>query len=110
MAKRTRRNGAISSSTGQRRNERAAFEGDAMATLIEGRGALIVTDMQQGGSLPLEEAGIPLMPGFAEQVERVVRVVDACRAASVPVVISQEMNRRDLGDLGRGREDPLHRG
>jgi biuret amidohydrolase len=76
-------------------------EEDTMATLIEGRAALIVIDMQQGGYLPLEEAGIPLMPGFAEQVERVVRVVEACRAAGVPVVFSQEVHRRDLVDFGR---------
>jgi nicotinamidase-related amidase len=72
-----------------------------MATLIEGRAALIVIDMQQGGYLPLEEAGIPLMPGFAAQVERIVRVVDACRAAGVPVVFTQEVHRRDLVDFGR---------
>jgi nicotinamidase-related amidase len=41
------------------------------------------------------------MPGFAQQVERVVRVVDACRAAGVPVVFSQEVHRRDLVDFGR---------
>jgi nicotinamidase-related amidase len=72
-----------------------------MATLIEGRAALIVIDMQQGGYLPLEEAGIPLMPGFAEQVERVVRVVDACRTAGVPVIFTQQVHRRDLVDFGR---------
>jgi nicotinamidase-related amidase len=60
-----------------------------MAALIEGRAALIVIDMQQGYYQPFEQAGIPLMPGFAEQVERVVGVVDACRAAGVPVVFSQ---------------------
>jgi biuret amidohydrolase len=72
-----------------------------MATLIEGRAALIVIDMQQGYYQPVEQAGIPLMPGFAEQVERVVGVVDACRAAGVPVVFTQEVHRRDLVDFGR---------
>jgi biuret amidohydrolase len=72
-----------------------------MATLIEGRAALIVIDMQQGYYQPVEEAGIPLMPGFAQQVERVLRVVDACRAAGVPVVFTQEVHRRDLVDFGR---------
>jgi nicotinamidase-related amidase len=72
-----------------------------MPALIEGRAALIVIDMQQGYYQPFEQAGIPLMPGFAEQVERVVRVVDACRAAGVPVVFSQEVHRRDLVDFGR---------
>jgi nicotinamidase-related amidase len=72
-----------------------------LAALVEGRAALIVIDMQQGAYLSFEEAGIPLMPGFAEQVERVVRVVDACRAAGVPVVFTQEVHRRDLVDFGR---------
>ena len=83
---------------------------DATAALIEGRAALIVIDMQQRGSLPLEEVGIPLMPGFAAQVERVVRVVDACRAAGVPVVFSQEVHRRDLVDFGRelDGEESIH--
>jgi biuret amidohydrolase len=72
-----------------------------MAALIEGRAALIVIDMQQGYSQPFEQAGIPLMPGFADQVARVVPVVDACRAADVPVVFSQEVHRRDLVDFGR---------
>jgi nicotinamidase-related amidase len=80
-----------------------------MAGLIEGRAALIVIDMQQGYYQPVEQAGIPLMPGFAEQVERVVRVVDACRAAGVPVVCTREVHRRDLVDIGReldGDEGP----
>ena len=60
-----------------------------MAALIEGRAALIVIDMQQGYSQPFEQAGIPLMADPAEQVDRVVGVVDACRAADVPVVFTQ---------------------
>jgi len=72
-----------------------------MAALIEGRAALIVIDMQQGYSQPFKEAGIPLMAGFVEQVDRVVGVVEACRAASVPVVFTQEVHRRDLVDFGR---------
>jgi len=72
-----------------------------MASLIEGRAALIVIDMQQAGYQPFEQAGIPLMPGFAAQVERVLRVVDASRAAGVPVVFTQEAHRRDLVDFGR---------
>ena len=51
-----------------------------MAALIEGRAALIVIDMQQSYSQPFEQAGIPLMADPAEQVARVVGVVDACRA------------------------------
>ena len=76
-------------------------EGDTLAALIEGRAALIVIDMQQGYAQPSEQAAIPLMPGFAEQVERVIGVVEACRAAGVPVIFTQEVHRRDLVDFGR---------
>jgi biuret amidohydrolase len=72
-----------------------------MAALIEGRAALIVIDMQQSYSQPFEQAGIPLMADPAEQVARVVGVVDACRAAGVPVVFTQEVHRRNLVDFGR---------
>ena len=72
-----------------------------MTALIEGRAALIVIDMQQGYSQPFEQAGIPLMAGFAEQVDRVVGVVDACRTAGVPVVFTQEVHRRNLVGFGR---------
>ena len=65
------------------------------------RTAVLVIDMQRGYYQPFEQAGIPLMPGFAEQVERVVGVVEACRAAGVPVVFTQEVHRRDLVDFGR---------
>jgi biuret amidohydrolase len=68
---------------------------------LRGRAALIVIDMQQSYSQPFEQAGIPLMTGFAEQVDRVVGVVEACRAAGVPVVFTQEVHRRNLVDFGR---------
>jgi nicotinamidase-related amidase len=80
-----------------------------MAALIEGRAALIVIDMQQSYSQPVEQAGIPLMAGFAEQVDRVVGVVNACRAAGVPVVFTQEVHRRDLVDFGRELDPPSRR-
>jgi nicotinamidase-related amidase len=87
--------------TNRARATGAPFRGRDMAALIEGRAALVVIDVQQGGYLSFEEAGIPLMPGFAELVERVVRVVEASRAAGVPVVFTQEVHRRDLVDFGR---------
>jgi len=70
----------------------AASRGQALEKLIKGRAALIVIDMQ---------LGFRTRPGFAEQVERVARIIDACRAAGVPVVFTQEVHRRDLVDFGR---------
>jgi nicotinamidase-related amidase len=68
---------------------------------IVGRPALIVVDVQQDGYMSDEESGIPHMPGFPERVERVIRVVDACRSAMLPIVFFQERHRRDLVDFGR---------
>ena len=63
-----------------------------MEEVIEGRAALIVIDLQRA---------FHAHPGFAEQVKRVVRVVDTCRAAGVPIVFTQKVHRRDLVDFGR---------
>jgi nicotinamidase-related amidase len=63
-----------------------------MAALIEGRAVLIVIDLQER---------FRSRPGFAEQVERVAQVIDACRAAGVPVVFTQELHRPGLVDFGR---------
>ena len=35
--------------------------------LIVGNPVLVVVDIQQGGSMPVEDAGIPMMPGHAER-------------------------------------------
>jgi biuret amidohydrolase len=66
-----------------------------MEEVLEGQAALIVIDLQQR---------FRAHPGFAAQVARVVRVVDACRAAGVPVVFTQKVHRRDLVDFGREQD------
>jgi nicotinamidase-related amidase len=69
--------------------------------MIVGRPALVVVDMQKGGNLPVEEVGIPHMSGYPERRQRAVRLVDAARAAGVPVIFFQEVHRRGLVDFGR---------
>src|SRR3954453_22207400 len=69
--------------------------------LIVDRAVLLVIDMQQAGFLPVETAGIPLMDGYADRIERVVSLVDRCRATGVPVIFFQEVHRRDGVDFGR---------
>ena len=69
--------------------------------MIVDRPALIVVDMQKGGGLPLDEVGIPVMPGYEEQVPRAVAMVEAARAAGIPVIFFQEVHRRSLIDFGR---------
>ncbi len=72
-----------------------------MVDMIVGRAALIVIDMQKGGGMSDEEAGIPHMPGFADRVARTVPLVEAARTAGVPIVFFQEAHRPDHVDFGR---------
>lgn len=67
---------------------------------LVGRVALMVIDIQKSAFLP-GEAGIPLMPGYSDNMSRARRVVDAAHAADIPVIFFQEIHRRDLVDYGR---------
>jgi nicotinamidase-related amidase len=69
--------------------------------MIVGEPVLVVVDFQKGGDLPVEEVGIPHMPGHAQRVAVAERVVAAARAARVPIVFLQEVHRRSLIDFGR---------
>jgi nicotinamidase-related amidase len=69
--------------------------------MIVDRPALIVVDMQKGADLPLEEVGIPVMDGHAETIPRAMAMIDAARAADIPVIFFQEVHRRSLVDFGR---------
>jgi nicotinamidase-related amidase len=69
--------------------------------MIVGRPALIVVDMQKGGDMPLDQVGIPVMDGYADTVPRAVAMVEAARAADIPVIFFQEVHRRSLVDFGR---------
>lgn len=72
-----------------------------MGKLLAGQPVLIVIDMQRGGGMPVEESGIPTMAGFDERVRRIRAVVDAARAAHVPVIFFAEVHRPDYVDFGR---------
>lgn len=69
--------------------------------LIVGNPVLVVVDMQEGGGLTAEEAGIPVMPGHAERVKRAEQLLAAARAAGIPVVFFQEVHRPSGVDFGR---------
>lgn len=69
--------------------------------LIVGNPVLVVVDIQQGGAMPVEDVGIPVMPGHAERVERAEKLVAAARSAGVPVVFFQEVHRPSGVDFGR---------
>lgn len=76
--------------------------------LIEGKPALIVIDIQGGGSSGPEESSIPFMPGYAEAMDRAPALIAEARECGVPIVFFQEAHRPNLVDFGReldGAED-----
>lgn len=75
-------------------------------TLV-GTTALLVIDIQKSAFFE-QTSGIPHMPGYADNMRRARRVVDAAHDAGVPVIFIQEIHRRDRIDYGReldGSED-----
>jgi nicotinamidase-related amidase len=69
--------------------------------LIVGNPVLVVVDIQEGGGMTADEAGIPVMPGHAERVEVAQRLLAAAREADIPVVFFQEVHRPSGVDFGR---------
>jgi biuret amidohydrolase len=70
---------------------------------------LIVIDIQRGYGMSAEEMGITLMNGSSQMISRAERIVEAARAAKVPIVFFQEAHRPDGVDFGReldGDEGP----
>jgi len=74
---------------------------------IVGQPVLMVIDIQKSAFMD-HKAGIPVMPGYRENMERAKQVVDAAQASGIPVIFFQEIHRRDMIDFGReldGTED-----
>ncbi|MBN3507371.1 cysteine hydrolase family protein [Mycolicibacterium nivoides] len=69
--------------------------------LIVGNPVLVVVDIQEGGAMSAQDAGIPVMPGHAERVAVAEKLLAAARAADVPVVFFQEVHRPSGIDFGR---------
>jgi nicotinamidase-related amidase len=81
----------------------------AKQSMIVGKPALIVVDIQKDGAVPVEEAGIPRMGGFDQLVAGAELLVAAARKAAIPVIFFQETHRRSGVDFGReldGTEGP----
>ncbi|MEO0828907.1 MAG: cysteine hydrolase [Pseudomonadota bacterium] len=75
-------------------------------TLV-GNTVLMVIDIQKSAFMEVK-AGIPVMPGYRENMERARRVIDAAHDNGIPVIFFQEIHRRDMIDYGReldGSED-----
>lgn len=70
-------------------------------SLIEGRPALIVVDIQAETFQDRSDEAIPTMPEFPERMLRARRLIDTARHCGIPVVFIQEVHRPDLVDFGR---------
>jgi len=69
--------------------------------MIVGQPVLLAIDMQQGGFTPGSASGIPHMADHPVRMRRARSVIDAARAAAIPVVFFQEAHRRSMVDFGR---------
>ncbi len=78
-------------------------------SLIEGRAALIVIDIQASTFINNDKVrSIDNMPGYKDRMLACRPVIDAARANGVPVIFIQEIHRANLIDFGReldGSED-----
>lgn len=72
-----------------------------MTSVMSAGTALLVIDVQECGRQTFDEAGIAQMSGYDERVARIAALVEAFRAARLPVIWSQEVHRPDLADIGR---------
>jgi nicotinamidase-related amidase len=76
--------------------------------MIVGQPVLVVIDVQKGAFLPWEPTErLPLLPDRVERMHRVRTLVDAARAAEIPIVFFKEVHRPTMVDFGReldGRE------
>lgn len=69
--------------------------------LIVGRPALLVIDIQKSAFLPGYDGGIPKMADYVPNMRRARTLIDAARAARIPVIFFQEAHRPDMVDFGR---------
>ena len=80
----------------------------AQRSLIVGRPALIVIDIQQSAFVEKKVRAIPHMEDYATRVARARLAIDRARETGIPIVFIQEIHRADLVDFGReldGSED-----
>lgn len=66
--------------------------------MIQGNAALLVIDIQHEF---IDEDGAVFCVGGKEMLPRVKSLIEACRAADIPVVYTQEVHRPSRIDMGR---------
>lgn len=67
---------------------------------LAGNTVLLVIDIQKSAFMDVK-AGIPVMPGYRENMERARQVIDTAHDTGIPVIFFQEIHRRDQIDYGR---------
>lgn len=70
-------------------------------SLIEGKPALIVIDIQAETFQDRTDEAIPTMAGYAERMLKARTAIDKARECNIPVIFIQEVHRPDLVDFGR---------
>ena len=70
-------------------------------SLIEGRPALIVIDIQAETFYDRTDEAIPTMPDYADRMLKARTVIDRARERGIPVIFIQEVHRPNLVDFGR---------
>ncbi|MCH4092332.1 cysteine hydrolase family protein [Acetobacter sp.] len=77
---------------------------------IVGNPVVLAIDIQKGSFVtPPPDFHLPLMPDMIERMTRTRKIIDAARAADVPVIFFQEIHRASMIDFGReldGSEGP----
>lgn len=77
--------------------------------LIAGQPVLLVIDAQQGAYFPVRTEGREWrMPGFVERFARIPGLIQAARAADIPVIFFQEEHRDSMIDFGRELDGDEH--
>ena len=70
--------------------------------MIVGQPVLISVDIQKGGFMPRPASSrLEFMPDAVERMWRAKRVIDAARAADIPIVFVKEVHRDSMVDFGR---------
>jgi nicotinamidase-related amidase len=70
--------------------------------MIVGRPVVVSVDIQKGGFMPRPDSSrLEFMPDAVERMWRAKSVIDAARAADIPVVFVKEVHRDSMVDFGR---------
>lgn len=79
----------------------------AKQPILVGNAVLVVIDIQKSAFMDVK-AGIPVMPGYSDNMRKARTLIDVAHETDTPVIFFQEIHRRNMIDYGReldGSED-----